>query len=143
MGVDLGDAPVGTRLKDLQVEGARGIHQSIIDSVPGGDPTIEDMVRYRSEMMRVVGTPKQVADRLEQWQDAGVDGINIINHVIPDSYTEVIEGLLPELRRRGLAQTQYAPGTFREKLFGGEQGGRLNGRHPATRFRGAFADATA
>ena len=143
MGVDLGDAPVGTRLKDLQVEGARGIHQSIIDSVPGGDPTIEDMVRYRSEMMRVVGTPKQVADRLEQWQDAGVDGINIINHVIPDSYTEVIDGLLPELRRRGLAQTQYAPGTFREKLFGGEQGGRLNGRHPATRFRGAFADAPA
>jgi hypothetical protein len=65
MGVDLGDAPVDTRLKDLHVEGARGVHQSIIDSVPGGDPTIEDMVRYRSEQMRLVGAPEQVADALE------------------------------------------------------------------------------
>lgn len=138
MGVDLGDAPVDTRLKDLEVQGVRGVHQAIIDSVPGGDPTIEDMVRYRSEMMRLVGTPEQVADRLEEWQDAGVDGINVINHVLPDSYTEVVEGLLPELRRRGLAQEEYAPGTFREKLFGRQDGGRLDGRHPAARFRGAF-----
>ena len=138
MGVDLGDAPVDTKLKDLHVEGARGVHQSIIDAVPGGDPTIEDMVRYRSEQMRLVGTPEQVADALETWQDAGVDGINLINHVIPDSYTEVIEGLLPELRWRGMAQSEYAPGTLREKLFGRAV---LDGRHPAARYRGAFTDA--
>ncbi|MEV4732745.1 LLM class flavin-dependent oxidoreductase [Saccharopolyspora sp. NPDC049426] len=137
MGVDLGDAPVDTPLKDLEVEGARGILQSIIDSVPGGAPTIEDMVRYRAERMRLVGTPERIADELERWQDAGIDGINIINHVIPGSYDEVIEGLLPELRRRGLAQSDYAPGTFREKLFT-DSGPRLNARHPAASHRGAF-----
>ena len=140
MGVDLGDAPVDTPLKDLQTEGSRGILQSLIDSVPGGDPTVEDVVRFRSEKTRLVGTPEQLADQLEAWQAAGVDGINIINHVVPDSYTEVVEGLLPELRRRGLAQSEYAPGTFRDKLFGtSERGGRLDQRHPATRYRGAFA----
>jgi len=84
----------------------------------------------------VVGTPEQIADRLEEWQDAGIDGINIINQTIPGSYTDFITGVLPELRDRGLAQTDYAPGTLREKLFG--DGPRLNGRHPAAAFRGAF-----
>ncbi|MER5390662.1 LLM class flavin-dependent oxidoreductase [Saccharopolyspora sp. NPDC002686] len=140
MGVDLGDAPVDTPLKDLHVEGGRGVLQAVIDSVPGGDPTIEDMVRYRAERMRLVGTPEQIADELERWQDAGIDGINIINHVIPGSYQEVIDGLLPELRRRGLAQTDYHPGTFREKLFA-DGSGRLNPRHPAAVHRGAFDDA--
>lgn len=123
MGVDLGDAPLDTPLADLHVEGGRGVLQAIIDSVPGGRPTIEDMVRYRAERMRLVGTPEQIADELERWQDVGIDGINIINHVLPGSYTEVIEGLLAELRRRGMAQTEYAPGTFREKLFA-DVGGR-------------------
>jgi alkanesulfonate monooxygenase SsuD/methylene tetrahydromethanopterin reductase-like flavin-dependent oxidoreductase (luciferase family) len=140
MGIDLGEAPVDTPLKDLKVEGAQGVLQAIIDSVPGGNPTIEDMVRYRAERMRLVGTPEQIADELERWQDAGVDGINIINHVIPGSYAEFIEGLLPELRRRGLAQTDYHPGTFRDKLFADitAHHGRLNPRHPATTHRGAF-----
>jgi hypothetical protein len=97
MGIDLGDAPLDTPLADLHVEGGRGVLQAIIDSVPGGRPTIEDMVRYRAERMRLVGTPEQIADEMERWQAAGIDGINIIKHVIPGSYTEVIEGLLPEL----------------------------------------------
>jgi long-chain alkane monooxygenase len=44
MGADLGDAPLRTPLADLQVEGGRGVLQAVIDSVPGGRPTIEDMV---------------------------------------------------------------------------------------------------
>jgi long-chain alkane monooxygenase len=100
MGVDLGDAPLDTRLTDLHVEGGRGVLQAIIDSVPGGRPNIEDMVRYRAERMRLVGTPEQIADELERWQDAGIDGINVISHVIPGSYTEVIEDLLPRLDPR-------------------------------------------
>lgn len=104
MGIDLGDAPLDTPLADLHVEGGRGVLQAIIDSVPGGRPTIEDM--------------------------------------IPGSYTEVIEGLLPELRRRGMAQSEYPPGTFREKLFSDVPGrpadGRLDERHPAAAYRGAF-----
>ena len=49
--------------------------------------------------------------------------------------------MLPELRSRGLAQEGYAPGTLREKLFGA--GARLNGRHPAAAFRGAFTEFSA
>jgi hypothetical protein len=45
---------------------------------------------------------------------------------------------------RGLAQTEYAPGGLRERLFRG-RGARLGSSHPAARYRGLFktADASA
>jgi alkanesulfonate monooxygenase SsuD/methylene tetrahydromethanopterin reductase-like flavin-dependent oxidoreductase (luciferase family) len=140
-GVDLGGLPLDTPLGDLETEGSQGHLTAIRASVRGGNPTLRDIALYRSRANRVVGTPDQIADRLEQWQDAGIDGINIINQTIPGSYTDFIDGVLPELRSRGLAQTGYAPGTLREKLFGA--GPRLNGRHPAAAFRGAFTEFSA
>jgi len=140
-GVDLGGLPLDTPIGDLETEGTQGHLEAIRASVRGGNPTLRDIALYRSRANRVVGTPEQIADRLEEWQDAGIDGINIINQTIPGSYTDFIDGVLPELRRRGLAQAEYAPGTLREKLFGA--GPRLNSRHPAAAFRGAFTEFSA
>ncbi len=80
-------------------------------------------------------------DEIERWQDAGMDGLNIMNQILPGSYTDFIDGILPELRKRGLAQTEYAPGTLREKVFG--RSARLEESHPAARFRGAFTEYSA
>lgn len=90
----------------------------------------------RTRSGRVVGTPESIADRLEQWRDAGVDGINVINSTIPGSYLEFIEHLMPVLRQRGLAQREYGQGTVRAKLTGRD---RLPASHPAARYRGAFS----
>jgi hypothetical protein len=102
------------------------------------EPTVRDLAIRQSKSTRIVGTPEQIADRIEEWQDAGVDGINVINWVIPGSFEEFADKVLPVLRQRGLAQQDYAPGTLREKLFGYP---KLNDRHPAARYRGAFAAA--
>ncbi|GER23373.1 monooxygenase [Zafaria cholistanensis] len=136
-GIDLGGLPLDTPLGDIHTEGGRGVLDAVRDSVPGGNPTIGDLARYRAKSQQIAGTPEQIADTLERWQDAGVDGINIINQILPGSYTDFIEGVLPELRRRGLAQTEYAPGTLREKVLG--RGPLLEPTHPAARFRGAFS----
>ena len=72
-----------------------------------------------SRSTRIVGTPEQIADALEDWQAAGVDGINVINWVIPGSFEEFADQVLPVLRERGLAQREYGTGaTLRERLFG-------------------------
>ncbi|MFI6452789.1 NtaA/DmoA family FMN-dependent monooxygenase [Streptosporangium amethystogenes] len=84
----------------------------------------------------IVGTPEQVADRLEQWQDAGIDGVNVMNYLIPGTYHDFVDQVIPELQSRGLAQTEYSPGTLREKLF--VEGPHLNRRHPGYAYRGAF-----
>ena len=139
LGIDLGGLPLDTPLGDVQTEGGQGLLQAILDSTPGGNPTLADVAHYRAAAQQIAGTPEQIVDALELWQDAGIDGINIINQTIPGSYTDFIDGVLPELRRRGLAQSEYAPGTLREKMFGA--GPHLPASHPATAYRGAFVDA--
>jgi alkanesulfonate monooxygenase SsuD/methylene tetrahydromethanopterin reductase-like flavin-dependent oxidoreductase (luciferase family) len=72
-----------------------------------------------SRQAPIVGDPVQVADALSHWMAAAdVDGFNLSRTVMPECLHAVIDLLVPELQARGLYKTQYATGTFREKLFG-------------------------
>jgi hypothetical protein len=69
----------------------------------------------------IVGTPNEVADELQRYVDiAGLDGFNFVNVNFPSTFEEIGEKLIPVLRERGLASTDYAVpgGTFRENLYG-------------------------
>ncbi|KAE8548995.1 hypothetical protein EYB25_009378 [Talaromyces marneffei] len=85
-----------------------------------------------------VGTPKQVADELERWvAEADVDGFNFAYALKPGSFVDIIELLLPELRKRGLFWNDYAVdgGTYRENFYGTKgQSGPLE-EHPAAKYR--------
>ena len=126
------DTPLG----EIQTNGSKGRLDTMIKAVGGRDATIADVFRQRLNGS-VVGTPAQIADTLESWQEAGVDGINVINWVIPGSFEEFADRVMPELRERDLAQAEYAEGTLRRKLFGHD---RLPDSHPAATWRGAFTD---
>ncbi|WP_263999002.1 LLM class flavin-dependent oxidoreductase [Mycobacterium yunnanensis] len=144
IGIDFGgldhDTPIGDLAADVQ--GTRSTIESLIAAAPPGtNPTIADLIRQQQESTRIVGTPEQIADELEQWQDAGVDGVNIRYITTPGSFEDFIDHVVPELRTRGLAQSEYAPGTLRDKLFGA--GPELPQRHPARRWRGAFRSSAA
>jgi long-chain alkane monooxygenase len=140
----LGILPDGTRLpedtplKDVPNNGGQGHVDWLRAAIPDREPTLADLTQGRLRRGYVAGTPDQIADRLADWQAAGADGINVINWRLPGSYLEFNEQLLPTLQRRGLAKTEYAEGTLRRKLFGQD---RLNERHPAARYRGAFGKA--
>ena len=80
------------------------------------------------------GTPEAVADALEDWIAAtGIDGFNLSYAVMDGGFRDFVELVVPELERRGRHPARYAPGTFREKLFG--NGPRLPATHPAAAFR--------
>ncbi|MGK7865941.1 LLM class flavin-dependent oxidoreductase [Falsiroseomonas sp. E2-1-a20] len=82
----------------------------------------------------IVGDPVQVADALQSWmRTADVDGFNLSRTVMPEGLEAFIELVIPVLQERGLYKTGYAPGTYREKLFGA--GPRLPGDHAAARHR--------
>ena len=128
--------PPDTPLKDVDTNTAKGFTEWAAKAITDREPVIRDVALLISRSTRIVGTPEQIADALEEWQAAGVDGINVINWVIPGSFVEFAEQVLPVLRDRGLAQRDYGPGaTLRERLFGAP---RLNDRHPAAKYRGAF-----
>ncbi len=137
IGIDFGFDDLDTPIGEIQTEGVQSAVAWIKDLVPGRPATLRDVARLTASNIRIVGTPEQIADDLATWQAAGVDGVNLINAEIPGSYEDFVEHVAPVLRHRGLMQSEYAPGTLRDKLFG--RGDQLPGRHPAARYRGAFA----
>ncbi|WP_045875889.1 LLM class flavin-dependent oxidoreductase [Pseudofrankia sp. DC12] len=137
VGIDFGFEDLDTPVGELKTEGVQSIVGWIKDLVTDRQPTLRDVAHYTATNSRIVGTPEQIAGQLALWQAAGVDGINLVNAEIPGTYEEFVDHVIPVLRDRGLAQREYADGTLRHKLF--SQGNRLPERHPATRYRGAFA----
>lgn len=86
--------------------------------------------RYAS----IVGDAAAIADELQSWVDeAEIDGFNLSRLVVPESYTDFVELVVPELQDRGIYKTRYAEGSLRHKLFG--QSDRLPDRHAAATFR--------
>ena len=141
LGIDLGVLDPDRPVKDLEIEGVQGVVRAFEDSNPGVVPKVRDLGQVYAKAGNITGTPESIADALESWQAAGIDGVNVSYHLLPASFLEFAEHVVPVLQRRGLAQSEYAPGTYREKLFGA--GPRVNSRHPAARFRGAFAQGLA
>ncbi|RMD01352.1 LLM class flavin-dependent oxidoreductase [Aquitalea palustris] len=81
-----------------------------------------------------VGSAATVADILQDWVEAtDTDGFNLAYAVAHETFEDVVEYLVPELQRRGVYQTEYRPGTLREKLFGA--GPLLPDNHPAAQYR--------
>lgn len=65
----------------------------------------------------VKGTPKMVADVMEEWFHAGAaDGFNLLPPLVPGSLDEFIEQVVPELQRRGLFRTEYSGRTLRDHM---------------------------
>jgi alkanesulfonate monooxygenase SsuD/methylene tetrahydromethanopterin reductase-like flavin-dependent oxidoreductase (luciferase family) len=133
IGVDLGSIDLDRPIGDFVGDRVQGVVRSLAESAPDKSKTFGELARW-AWSQRIVGTPDQIADELEKWADAGVDGINVIYVTLPGTYEEFVDHVVPVLQARGLAQRDYRPGTLREKLFPG-RGPRLNDRHPARQLR--------
>jgi N-acetyl-S-(2-succino)cysteine monooxygenase len=65
----------------------------------------------------MVGTPKSLADQMEQWYvEEAADGFNIMPPYLPGGLNDFVEMVIPELQRRGLFRTEYTGRTLREHL---------------------------
>lgn len=86
----------------------------------------------------IVGSPSTVADELERWIDVGgIDGFNLAYVITPGTFVDIVELLVPELRRRGaLDDLDRVPSTLRERLSGSPI---VPAWHPAHSYRGAYA----
>lgn len=85
-----------------------------------------------------VGSPATVADEMERWiKEADLDGFNIGYVTTPGTFEDVVELLIPELRRRGLYPEKAEDGverTAREKVYGPGQS-RLRGDHVGSSYK--------
>ena len=64
-----------------------------------------------------VGTPKTIADEMEQWLvEDGSDGFNIMFPYLPAGLEDFVDRVVPELQRRGIFRHEYEGRTLRENL---------------------------
>jgi len=86
-----------------------------------------------------VGSPSTVADELERWvREADVDGFNLVYVTSPGTFEDVVDLLVPELRRRGLypqaPEEDAVPLTAREKVYGAGQK-ELRSYHTGSKYK--------
>ena len=64
-----------------------------------------------------VGTPVSIADEMEEWLlSEGSDGFNVMFPYLPGGLEDFVDGVVPELQRRGLFRRDYEGRTLRENL---------------------------
>jgi len=77
-----------------------------------------DLFELGGRYPAIVGDASQVADTLASWVDeTGVDGFNLSRTVVPESYEDFVDLVVPALQDRGRYKTAYAEGSLRHKLF--------------------------
>ncbi|USW50673.1 Putative Luciferase-like domain-containing protein [Septoria linicola] len=86
-----------------------------------------------------VGSPATVADEMQRWiEEADLDGFNLGYVTTPGTFEEVVDLLIPELRRRGLYPEKKDPDaeavTIREKVYGKGQSS-LRDDHTGSRYK--------
>ena len=136
-GIDFGQYQPDQVLKHLHTNAI----QSAVEAFSSADPSKTWTVQELADWVGIggfgplfVGSPQTVADEMQAWiEETDVDGFNLAYAVTHDSFTDVVELLVPELQRRGVYKKEYAPGTLRDKLFG--DGPRLAASHPAAGYR--------
>lgn len=100
------------------------------DSHPSRQKLVYDLIRRERPTVRqlfnkltagghrvLIGTPQSIADDLQHWFDSGAaDGFNVMFSGLHAGIDDFVDGVVPELQRRGLFQREYAGTTLRENL---------------------------
>jgi FMN-dependent oxidoreductase (nitrilotriacetate monooxygenase family) len=132
IGVDMGTIDPDQPLETFDSQAMQGLVKGLLDSATDKSRTFRDLLRARLAGQFLTGAPEQIADALQEWHEAGVDGFNLVYSVTPGSFADFIDAVVPILQARGLVQREYTPGPLRQKIFDTP---RLPRRHPAAAYR--------
>ncbi|CZT42534.1 probable coenzyme F420-dependent N5,N10-methylene tetrahydromethanopterin reductase and related flavin-dependent oxidoreductases [Rhynchosporium secalis] len=132
-GIDFSTLPLG---KPITAEDSKEAHKvtsalsaftTSSEKIPVWTPeVVADMASIGGLGPVGVGSASTVADELERWiREADVDGFNLGYVTTPGTFEDVVDLLVPELRRRGLypeaPEEDAVPLTAREKVYGAGQ----------------------
>lgn len=118
-GVDVTNVPWDSPVRAVKADvGSHGLLAALTENV-GPDVTVGEAATMSACGLapHVVGTPGQVADRLEElFEGAGGDGFVFMTDYSPAEAASVVDLLIPELQRRGRFRQDYSGMTFRHHL---------------------------
>lgn len=146
-GIDLAKYGDDEELRHVESNAIRSAVESWSKSVPGVPKwtkhTVANHIKVGGLGATVVGTAEEVADEMERWvREADVDGFNLAYALMPETFVDVIERLLPVLKKRGMFWDGYAVegGTYRENIYGKKGLARPPSDHPAAKYHWKAGD---
>jgi FMN-dependent oxidoreductase (nitrilotriacetate monooxygenase family) len=102
------------------MSGMQAMRDRVIHASGKRTPTVRDFLeitRRGRPREALVGSAKEVADRLEQWfVERACDGFVLGGTNIPGTYEDFVRFVVPELQRRKLFHTEYEGTTLRENM---------------------------
>lgn len=107
-GIDLSKVPLDQELKTSDSTDANKIHSQLASLTMDNETKwTPRMVAERASLgglaPLMVGSPATVADEMEVWmREADIDGFVLAQMTAPGTFTDVVDLLVPELRRRGI-----------------------------------------
>jgi len=141
--MDLSALDPDRKVERIETDAIQGTMNAFTNAQPDREWTVREVAEFcglGTTSPKLVGTPERIADELAYWhEEVGVHGFNVKEVVRPDSLTDFVDLVVPELRERGLVpdpddagETPRGDGTLRERLLGTGQS-RLRDDHPAKR----------
>lgn len=123
-GVDLAELPLDQPIPESVLPDPSSVNRrrgrvEIFGKLAAQGKTLRELIIASKDTghWAAAGTPEQLADSIQERYDAGVlDVISVGGLTDPRTGDFVLNGLFPELRRRGILGTDYIGGTFRENL---------------------------
>lgn len=122
-GFDLSGYPLDGPLPEIDVEQSNAVKsraQLIIDMAKRDELTIRQLYQYVAGSRGhhiFVGTPTQLADKLEEWfKDGACDGFNVMPPLLPEGLDQFVNDVVPILQERGLFRKEYQTPTLRGNL---------------------------
>jgi FMN-dependent oxidoreductase (nitrilotriacetate monooxygenase family) len=121
IGHDISGYPLDGPVPDFpQTEGGQSFSRALLDMARREKMTLRDLYNVTAAARGhwvIYGTPKRIADTLEEWFTSGLaDGFVIMPAYFPGAFDDFVDRVVPELQRRGLYRTEYAGTTLRSHL---------------------------
>src|SRR5690606_32095998 len=117
--VDLSVYPLDEPLPHLKVQGVTGHYNEMREASDKGGLTLAEAGRMYDNRYEgdYVGTPEAIADRMQEWFEAGAcDGFMVAAPWQPGAFEEFVRLVVPELQRRKLFRNDYSGTTLRDHL---------------------------
>jgi len=134
-GIDFSKYDPDQYIEDIETEAVQG-NLDLYTKDPNKKWTLREAVKNHglgNGTVKFIGTPEQIADRMEKWSEEGnVDGFTIAQAYSPGTYREFVDHVVPELQKRGIYRQEYEGQTLRENMFG--KGAHLPNTHPAKKL---------
>jgi long-chain alkane monooxygenase len=131
LGVDLSRYPLDGEIEYAQTDANRTLMENLTRGA-GKAYSVREVAERMSISGRnllLVGDADRVAEEMvATMRETGIDGYNLARVVMPQSFVDFIDLVVPRLQAAGAYKRAYRPGTLREKLGLGD-GPRLAANH--------------